>query len=225
MSTRYCLKWKVLDQITHSVWTNWHLTTAALLTILAGRRSHALHMLSVICMGQSLDQVIFQIIGLIICSKPYRPYQPVVYRAYVEEEILCPVKCIYAYLTRRSEIVIQDFTEFCITSGQPYHPASKDMLARWVKEIMRNSGIDTKILKPHSTRVASNSAAYKLGMVLQEVLKKGHWSNEGTFFTYYFREIKDSLDLLWLRNLCLHAFQNPFRLLLEIDITKNNYQR
>ena len=54
---------------------------------------------------------------------------------------------------------------------------------------------DIEIFKPHSTRVASNSAAYKLGMPLQEVLKRGQWSNAGTFFTYYFREIEDSLDL------------------------------
>ena len=60
---------------------------------------------------------------------------------------------------------------------------------------MGNSGIDTEIFKPHSTRLASNSAAYKLGMLLQEVLKRGQWSNAGTFFTYYFREIEDSLDL------------------------------
>ena len=60
---------------------------------------------------------------------------------------------------------------------------------------MGNSGIDTEIFKPHSTRVTSNSLAYKLGMPLQEVLKRGQWSNVGTFFTYYFREIEDSLDL------------------------------
>ena len=36
---------------------------------------------------------------------------------------------------------------------------------------MGNSGIDTEIFNPHSTRVASNSAAYNLGMSLQEVLK------------------------------------------------------
>ena len=44
------------------------------------------------------------------------------------------------------------------------------------------------------TRVASNSAAYKLGMPLQEVLRRGQWWNVGTFFTYYFREIEDLLD-------------------------------
>ena len=113
----------------------------------------------------------------------------------MEDELLCPVKCIYAYLTQRSKIITQNFTEFFITFGKPHHPASKDTLARWVKEVMGNSGIDTEIFKPHSTRVASNSAAYKLGMPLQEVLKRGQWSNAGTFFTYYFREIEDSLDL------------------------------
>ena len=45
------------------------------------------------------------------------------------------------------------------------------------------------------TSVASNSAAYKLGMLLQEVLERRMWSNAITFFTYYFREIEDSLDL------------------------------
>ena len=151
-------------------------------------------MLSVIDMDQSMDKVIFHIIGLTKCSKSARPNQPVVYRAYVEDELLCPVKCIYAYLTKRSEIVTKDFTEFFITFGKPHHPASKDSLARWVKEVMRNSGIDTEILKPHSTKVASNSTAYKLGIPLHEVLKRGPLSNAGTFFAYYFREIKDWLD-------------------------------
>ena len=51
-------------------------------------------------------------------------------------------------------------------------PATKDSLAQWVNEIMRNCGINTEIFKPHSTRVASKSAAYELGMPLQEVLKR-----------------------------------------------------
>ena len=151
-------------------------------------------MLSVIHMGQSLDKFIVHIIGLTKCSKPTRPNQPVVYRAYVEDKLLCPVKCVYAYLAQRSEIVTKDFTEFFITFGKPHHPASKDSLVRWVKGLMGNSGIDTEIVKPHSTRVASNSAAYKLGMPLQQVLKRGQWSNEGAFFTYYFRETEDLLD-------------------------------
>ena len=84
------------------------LKTAALLTILGGRRIHTLHMLSVIHMDQSPDKVIFRVIGLTKCSKPTRPNQPIVYRAYVEDELLCPVKCIYAYLAQRYKIITQN---------------------------------------------------------------------------------------------------------------------
>ena len=112
----------------------------------------------------------------------------------MEEELLCPVKCIYAYFAQRCEIVTQNFTEFFITFGKPHHPASKDLLAPWLKEVTANSGLDTEIFKPHSTRVESNSAAYKLGMPLKEVQKRVQWWNAGTFFTYYISEIEDSFD-------------------------------
>ena len=115
------------------------LKTAALLTILGGQQIHALHMLSVIHMDQSLDKIIFHIIGLTKFSKPTTPNQPIVYRAYVEAELLCPVKCIFAYLAQRSKIITQNFTEFFITFGKPHHPASKDSLGQWVKEVIGNS--------------------------------------------------------------------------------------
>ena len=55
--------------------------------------------------------------------------------------------------------------EFFITFGKPHHPASKDSLAWRVKEVIGNFGVDTEIFKPDSTKVASNSAAYKLGIL------------------------------------------------------------
>ena len=55
----------------------------------------------------------------------------------------------------------------------------KDSLARWGKEVIGNSGIDTEIFNPHSTRVASNSETYKLGMPLQEVLQEGAMAEYG----------------------------------------------
>ena len=149
------------------------LKTAALLTILAGRRIHTLHMLSVIHMDKSLYMVIFQIIGQTKCFKSTKSNQRVVSIAYVKDRLLCPIKCIYAYLAQRSEIVPQDFSEFLITFGKPPHPGSKELLARWVKRVIGNSGNHTEIFKADSARVASNTAAHKLGMTLLEALKAG----------------------------------------------------
>ena len=148
-------------------------------------------MLSGVQTNQSYGKVIFHIIGLTKCSKSSRPNQPVFYRAYVEDELLCSFKFIYAYLAWRSAVVTQDLTDFFITFGKPQYPASKDSLAWWVKEVMGKSGIDTETFRSHSIMVASKSAAYNLVMSLLEVLKKGQWSNACTFFTHYF----DSIDL------------------------------
>ena len=133
------------------------LKTTVLLPILPGRRILTLHMISVIHMDQFHDKVIFYIIGLIKCSNPSRQNQPVVYREYVEDELLCPVGYIYACLAQISEIVTQDFTEFFTTLNKPTHLASKDSLAQRVKKIIRNSGIDREIFKPHSTSVAGQT--------------------------------------------------------------------
>ena len=56
---------------------------------------------------------------------------------------------------------------------------------------MGNSGNDTEIFKAHNNRVASKNAAYKL----LKVLKRRHWSNAGSFFTYYFRGSEELCDI------------------------------
>ena len=104
------------------------LKTAALLTILAGQRIHTLHMLSVIHIDQSLDMVIFYIIGLTKCSKPTRPNQPIVYRVYVEDEFFVQLN-VFMHTWHKG-----------LKLSPKTHPASKDTLARWVRTSIRNSG-------------------------------------------------------------------------------------
>ena len=81
-------------------------------------------------------------------------------------------------------------SSFFITYGKPHHPASKDTLARWVKEAMREAGINTDIYKPHSTRSASNSKVFSMGVPLKEVLKRGQWSNATTFSVIIIERLK-----------------------------------
>ena len=63
--------------------------------------------------------------------------------------------CIF--FEQKSETITQVFTEFFITFGKPHHPAFKDSLARWMKEVIGSSDIDIEIFKPHSTRVQVHS--------------------------------------------------------------------
>ena len=45
-------------------------------------------------MDQPNGKVIFYVIRLTKCLKPFGPGQPVVDRLYMEDELLCSVKCI-----------------------------------------------------------------------------------------------------------------------------------
>ena len=65
-------------------------------------------------------------------------------------------------------------------------------MASWTKNIMNESGVDTKVFKPHSCRSASTSAATNAGVTIDNVLKQGNWTNASTFYKYYFKEIENS---------------------------------
>jgi hypothetical protein len=59
-------------------------------------------------------------------------------------------------------------------------------LARWVKEVLKLSGIDIKTFKPHNIRSASTSAAVcTADNSIDKVLKSAGWSQESTFRKYY----------------------------------------
>ena len=47
-------------------------------------------------------------------------------------------------------------TDWQVFYHSPYHPASKDTLARWVKDMLHFSGIDTSHYAAHSCRSASS---------------------------------------------------------------------
>jgi len=171
------------------------LKTASLLAILAGRRLHTLHMLDT----RTLDivpgegKIICHIAGLTKCRTPKSPNKEIVFRENADPE-LCPVNCIKQYLGRRNTLINEQAGPLFITYGRPHHFASKDSLARWVKEAMKMAGIDVDTFKPHNTRSASNTNALNSGILLKEVLKRGQWRNASTFFLYYYREVEEWLD-------------------------------
>ena len=80
------------------------------------------------------------------------------------------------YISYRESLSLGDTDELIITFGKPYHPASEDTIARWIKDLMRISGVATDIFKPHSCRSASTSKAHITGVSIDNILKCGQWS-------------------------------------------------
>ena len=163
-----------------------------LLTLLSGQRVSTLHKFRTDEMQVRTTDVLFYVSALLKQDQPNRrPKDPFIYHAYPADTHLCPVTLIHGYLHLRNALVPPTEKAFFITHGKPFHAASKDTLARWVKDTMVRSGVDTAVFKPHSCRSASTSAAKAAGVPLATILKCGQWSKESNFYKFYER------DILW----------------------------
>ena len=61
-------------------------------------------------------------------------------------------------------------------------------IGRWIKEQLKEAGIDTSTFSAHSTRGAAASKAAASGISIQTILDQGQWPRESTFAHFYHRE-------------------------------------
>ena len=136
------------------------------------------------------DTAIFNITTLLKQSTPTRHVEPIIFHQYPHDPSLCPVALIRTYLKRREKMVLTPpTTQFFITQRRPYHAASKDTLARWVKDVLKLSGVDTSVFAAHSCRSASSSHAKAVGVSLEVILKCGQWKTLDAFVKFYDKAI------------------------------------
>ena len=114
-----------------------------MLTILSEQRVSTLHKLCLSQLQLTTDMAVFNLgDSLLKHSKPGRSTAPIIFHRYPHGRQLCPLRAIQDYIQQRNLLAPQ-VEEFFITHRKPYRPASKDTLARWVKNVLTSSGIDT----------------------------------------------------------------------------------
>ena len=120
-------------------------------------------------------------------SRKNNTAKPLIFRTFDQDHQLCPVLAISHYLTFRLNHTGDE--ELFVTTTMPYKRASPDTIARWIKQTMRESGIDTDRFTAHSCRSASTSMAEKRGISLSTIIRSAGWSNDTTFKRFYKKEI------------------------------------
>ena len=87
---------------------------------------------------------------------------------------------------------------------KPHNAASKDTVSRWIKEFLKQSGIDISSYGAHSTRATSSSAASSSPNIsLQTIMNAAGWARENTFRKFYDKPA-DSETLNFGQKLLLH---------------------
>ena len=85
-----------------------------------------------------------------------------------------------AYLHRTLELRGAQ-TQLFLTLKKPYGKVSKSTFTRWIKSVLEEAGVDTKLYKPGSVRVATVNKASLVGVPVDEILRTGGWTRESTF--------------------------------------------
>jgi len=74
------------------------------------------------------------------------------------------------------------YDQLFVAIVKPHKPVTSCTIARWLKEVLKLSGIDVSSFTPHSTRSISVSAAADSGMTTSDILKAADWSTEPVFY-------------------------------------------
>jgi hypothetical protein len=71
----------------------------------------------------------------------------------------------------------------------PHKSVGTSTVARWIKEVLTNSGIDVNLFSAHSTRGAAASKAFASEIPVERILKAGNWATESVFSRQYQRPV------------------------------------
>ena len=158
-----------------------------LLMLLSASRVNTIHAFSVTAMSRTAGAYTFHPTSLLKHSRPGFLGNSVTFHAFPQNRNLCIVSILDEYLKRRA--LLTDIPQLIVTHRSPHKGASSDTIARWLKELLTLSGIDTSIFKAHSFRGASSSYAHKMSVPLQDIMSMGQWSQESTWTRFYNKTI------------------------------------
>ena len=109
---------------------------------------------------------------------------------------LCPVECYKTYEHATKDYRPKDKQQtdpLFLSYIRPCKPVTASTLARWVRSLLQQAGIDTEIFSAHSLRGASTLAAFSQGVSVSDILQMADWSQENTFCKFYYRPVFNTI--------------------------------
>ena len=107
--------------------------------------------------------------------------QRIVIKIFPEAKV-CPYRTLCHYIDRTAPL--RECNQLFITTTT-FTAAAQGTISRWVKTVMKDSGVDVKLYTPHTTRHASVSKHATQYKNIGELLKLGQWKHLSTFYKHY----------------------------------------
>jgi integrase len=164
-----------------------------LLLLLSGQRGQTIYLLNLDGLNITNDTCKFQLLEHIKTSKPGQTATMLTFKKYTENQAICPLLTLNAYLARTNPLRGEE-KQLLISYQRPHKAISRDIMSRWVKMGLTAAGIDTTVFTPHSTRAASTSKAKARSVPMDIIMSLAGWSNATTSQRFYNKEIINNED-------------------------------
>ena len=164
------------------------LRTYFLMAITRPSRSAELSQLSIDHMRTHLNGVAFTPAVLAKQSRQGKLIEKFFFSSFPGNTNLCPVDCLKVYLDKTRSLRGQE-TKLLVSFIKPHKAVTSSSIARWLRTILEEAGIDTSIFVAHSTRGASVSAAARAGITTGDILKAANWCSESVFQKFYHKSV------------------------------------
>lgn len=103
---------------------------------------------------------------------------------------ICVATALLCYLNRTKPLRDHSLRNLFISTKKPYRNVSSQSISRWIKTILKKSGIDTSLFTAYSTRHAATSAAARKGVSFDTIRLSAGWTEKSkTFAKFYQRPL------------------------------------
>jgi len=157
-----------------------------LIALVTAQRRQVIHFLDLAHMTKSEEKISFQLTSSVKTSKPGKAL-PTIHLYKYQDASVCVYRTLECYLQRTK--ALRQSSLLFIGLVKPHSSVGKETISRWLKNAMKEAGIDVVRYKPHSTRSASTSAACQKTLPMQDILAVAGWSDEHNCQKFYQRQI------------------------------------
>ncbi|CAB0003987.1 unnamed protein product [Nesidiocoris tenuis] len=169
---------------------------ATLLLLATGQRIQTISLIRLSNIKTTSKGVTIPITERVETSRPGCNQPCLHLKLFTEKPNLCVATLIMKYLevTRPFRESSMDDKLF-LCHQKPHRPAKRPTISRWVKETLKEAGVDTSIFSAYSTRHAATSDAYRKGVSIDTIRSSAGWSPESSVFArFYNRPLTESPD-------------------------------
>lgn len=164
---------------------------AMLIALTQASRSHSLSLLTLNGFKRNESEYTLYYSGLLKQCRKGKRNPVMTLTLYTPDRSLCVYYTLTEYISRTASLRGNENKLF-ISYIKPYKVVTSSTISRWIKCVMRQSGIDVERYTSHSTRGATTSKAKQCGIPLSEILKVAGWSSAQTFADYYDKPLTDT---------------------------------